>query len=281
LWVSWRSWYSTSNPASSDSADYGSDEIWQYIEMMGRANVVLNTDDTSLYLTGVQGSCNMTTETEFDPATTSAQAEIPFSTFSSSPICVDNLNTEAFGYDSVSDGKLWLFALPLDGLMAAVTINVGLMEPLDNEVIAIEGNSSYVFNGTIFNITRVFDERQSNRDFDPSSIFCLDDGSARRFCGVILGSTFTIPIFNHFGASYTIPTKCANCDQTGSSGVSKVCDEFNFLSGFLYFNVPSNISQISHEASVAYSMEKVNDCASFSQRNYNTIAAQSQRNRIL
>jgi hypothetical protein len=124
---------------------------------------------------------------------------------------------------------------------AAVNTNIIPMDSL-NKITVTERR--FQFNGT--NIT--MNQRFSNRypGMVPARCFVID---SKEFCVMRIGNTYGYPVLLHFGTNQDRPDPC-DCDQ-GDAKIYEYCHTFDFMIGFIFYNLPSENDKEAGELSLS------------------------------
>jgi hypothetical protein len=124
----------------------------------------------------------------------------------------------------------------------AMGVNLEFIRLEDLRIVTQQlANFSYA--GGTYSIGEYFDVRYPLME----PIFCMKNTtvmpshtprSLLKFCVIVVGNTFGLPVFNHYGSNPYIPSYCS-CSTTGRT--DEVCQEFNLMTGLVFFKNKQNL----------------------------------------
>lgn len=158
--------------------------------------------------------------------------------------CTSLLPPETFGYDTFKEMSTFSFEMDLTSLTSALSVNLGIVN-----IDAFEEISTFflgLYNGDqAVYLVRYFDPRFPSMqpivcfEFGDSYVGDDDDdddlgsGSTAFIgkCVVRISTTIVVPSFHHFYS------ECQQCTESSYP----ICNEFDFLTNYLYFDDFSNV----------------------------------------
>jgi hypothetical protein len=193
--------------------------------------------------------CPLTSLSSYDMANSLLMSEYNYTEFVNNPECVGAVNPYSLGYVGSIDGSLLKFTLDVQSFQLAIGVNLGVV-PLA-ELVIVPGTNQTA--GPYYGVTASVAAFFSYRTPYMAPIYCIHnvsgvdatiqkgsildeiDNDEGAICLVNIGDIYGLPVFNSWGASTTEPVYC-DC-ETGV-GYEENCDDFDFISGILFYNSP-------------------------------------------
>lgn len=164
-------------------------------------------------------------------------------TLKAAPHCSGILNIKQLGWNRIVNGDTFSVSIDVNTLFTALSVTYKVNGPntLDGYEI-IDIYTEIVFNNVTYQVTRVY----FNLYAQMTPMFCIGPkggNSSDWNCLIQIGNSFGIPFFNHAGALPNYPEKC---DCSTDVGQLPSCNQFNFLSGVMLYDVTKNVSATRH-----------------------------------
>eukprot|EP01038_Epipyxis_sp_PR26KG_P005984 gene5984-8241_t len=202
---------------------------------------VLNRDFTKGSIISSKGICTLSTTTTFLPSTGQISMAYNYDDFVENPTCYAAVDPVQLNYDSVSIGSTFTPQFDVRSLVTAVSINLRIN--LLSTLIEIPVYRT--------NITQI--NSYSSKYYDPKypgmdPINCITayntssfvDGFSLDVCYVTIGKVHALPIFHHSGANMEGQyCDCSKLSEANLNSSKHFCNQFKFLSGFIFWSVPS------------------------------------------
>jgi hypothetical protein len=218
----------------------------------GVVNQVYNLKYFHGQVSYVIADCPLTSLSSYDMANGLLEAEYNYSQFAANDFCSGAVNPYSLGFIKTLDGNLLKFALNVESFQLALGVNLGVV-PIDQLLIVPESNLTVPFlNVSYDNVTLSMAAYFSYRSPYMDPIYCVNNvtGISSSFsegsllyqisnggavCVVNMGDIYGLPVFNSWGGSLDEPDYC-DCDTTAGHHVN--CQNFDFISGLLFYNSP-------------------------------------------
>ena len=235
FWIVFVKYYSVEFPEATDFSGIGYGQL-QYLQMTGSPAVIFELEHSFSKISSVSGACAITPFTTYDQANhVLASTYTNYDAFINHTSCTNAVYPPNFGYNSRYDGNIYELEIDVESLTVAMGVNLGYVELSDLRIVTQQlANFSYA--DGMYTIGEYFDVRYPLME----PVFCMKNmtempihtpKSLLNFCVVVIGNSFTLPIFNHYGSSAHHPSYC-DCATVGRD---EVCQEFNLLTGVLFF----------------------------------------------
>lgn len=238
FWMSFIQYYSVANPQTKDFAAVGYGQL-QSIELTGNPENVFDLEYITSSVSGINGKCPIPSVANFDQANSELTTVYSnYTRFIADPLCSDALNPKSFGYVSQLDDNTYTMRLDVRSFATAMAVNYGVL-PVATLKTVNYAPKSFRYMDVTFNIGQYFDVRYRLME----TITCMTNSSVippgtpvfERLCFYVVGETFALPVFNHYGADPVAPLYC-DCELP--IGTSQNCQEFNLLSGLVFYKSP-------------------------------------------
>lgn len=208
------------------------------------ATFSLNVDPSSILdvpthaalLTSINGTCDITTTTDFDRAKGVLRVSFNKIEYSNNPICNNALALDNFGTTSFNPS----LSIDIDvrSLFTAVAINQGILKVDELQEIP---SLAFTLNGEglIVNGKVYYNPRYPQM----AALACLTVDS-KIFCGLRFGDIISLPIINHFDISSTTEYYPCDCSDLDSQEHLEFCNTIQFLYGVFFWNTKSSYGAI-------------------------------------
>lgn len=243
FWMSYIQYYDVENP-SANFNDVGYGQL-QSFQMTGNPQNVFQLDYIKGSVVGASGSCPLFSYSTFDQANSQLQnTYVNYTQFINDPICSAAVIPDSVGYVSYLDGDVYTITMDVRTFSTAMAVNYGVI-PINNLKVVDKELRTFTYRNVSYTIAQYYDVRYPLM----ATVSCLKNTSViphtqaqfETLCFYVMGETFALPVFNHYGASPKEPTFC-NCNN--DIGSSRACNEFNLLSGLIFYK--SNFQKIQH-----------------------------------
>ncbi len=236
-WSSFIKYYSVENPEATNFTTIGYGQL-QSLQMAGDPTEIFSLSYQQLVFGGAKGYCPVTGYADYDKANGLMYSTIIYDNFVNNSICLDIAIPKSLGYSSALDLGVFKVSLEVRAYLTAFAVNYGIL-PITSLYRAggfrkdlVVGNETYV-------IGQYFDLRYPTMN----PIFCMynntpvQQGSVTSLCFYLLGTTVTLPVFNHFGVSIVEPVYCDCYNGIGGEGV---CQKFDLMTALLFYKIVIN-----------------------------------------
>ena len=249
-WMSFIQYFSVEYPTSTDFNSIGYGQL-QSLQMTGNPQNVFQLTYVKGSVVGASGACPLFSYSNFDQANSQLQnTYFNYSQFIANPICSAAVIPASVGYINYLDGDVYTITMDVRTFSTAMAVNYGVV-PINVLKLVDKETRSFVYRNVSYAIAQYYDERYPLM----ATISCLQNTSViprsqqqfQTVCFYVLGETFALPVFNHYGASPKEPTFC-NCNN--DIGSSRACNEFNLLSGLVFFRNQVDYKLISNKDEV-------------------------------
>lgn len=227
----------------------------QRFTLTGTPLVIFDTEHTVGTVSNANADCNATSTSSFNPSTGVMQVTYDVQEYTANPTCNENASPAQFGYSSISRSSTFSINFDIRTLITVAAINNKVTNPLDLQLV---DHVMYRVDTEWYYSASFVDQRYPG--MEPTR--CLFNNDMVPSCLLNIGSMYALPVFNHIGASYTTPGQC-NCSTAfpdGNTNYSDPCNQFNFLTGFVYW--PGSIGpQAALELVLEYTPQELSDFA--------------------
>lgn len=241
FWMTYVEYYSIENPLTTNLSAVGYGQL-QTFELLGTPAVVFDLDHIVGRVASVSGVCSVLSYSNYDQAN-----HIMTNTFNNASLfvqtesCYNAIFPPTFGYYEPIDDNIFSVSLDVDSFSLAVSINLGMLDiRLLRPVSQRQGYFAY--NGVNYAFGDYFDIRFPTM----LPLYCMRNvtlipvGSnyPEHLCVYAQGTTFALPVFNHYGASTDHPAPC-RCESPVGQG--DACNEFNLISALVFYQNDMNV----------------------------------------
>lgn len=227
----------------------------QRFTLTGTPLVIFDTEHTVGTVSNANADCNATSASTFNPSTGVMQVTYNLQDYTTNPTCSENGSPAQFGYSSISRSSTFSINFDIRTLITVVAINNKVTDPVDLQLV---DHTMYRVGEDLYYSASFVDPRYPG--MEPT--LCLFNNDGVPSCLLSIGSMYALPVFNHIGASYTTPGQC-NCTTQfpdGNKNYSDPCNQFNFLTGFVYW--PASAGPLAAlELVLEYSPQQLSDFA--------------------
>jgi TRAP-type C4-dicarboxylate transport system permease small subunit len=244
-WSSFIRYYSLDDPSLTNFTSTGYGQL-QYLQLTGDPQTIFNLAYQQMVMGSTKGYCTETGYSQYDQANGLIYATLNYTHFISSPVCEATAIPDSFGYSDVLDNNIFEIKLEVRAFMTAFAVNSGI---LDVTSLYRSGSDSYNFEFS--NVSYVAGEYFDIRYSAMKPILCMYNtsvappGYLESLCFYFIGSTVSLPVFNHFGLSSMNPVYCSCSNGNGKSGG---CDSFNLMASLVYY--PTSVNAQNLEAAI-------------------------------
>lgn len=242
IWSTYLQYYSLTSPNSVNFTSIGYGQL-QSITLTAVPSVIFELDHLLANVGSVQGFCAVENDAVYDQANSLlSMTYTNVSLFSATPSCNNALYPYSFGYLPNIDHNEFSVKLDVRSLMVALSVNyallpLGTIQPVSREL------RNFTYSGVLYSFGDYYDSVYSLMD----TIVCIQNltevpsnvALPTTLCVHIVGSTFALPLLNHYGLSSSAPVYCSCEDGVGESAV---CNQFNFLEGLLFYDNPNSVT---------------------------------------
>lgn len=235
FWMSFIQYYSVEYPSSTDFNAIGYGQL-QSFQMTGNPQNVFQLDYVKGSIVGASGACPLFSYSSFDQANSHlVNTYSNYSQFLDNSICSDAVIPDSVGYVKTLDGDIYTVIMDVRTFATAMAVNYGILKIATLKIVDKEPRT-FVYRNVSYSIAQYYDVRYPLM----ATISCLQNTSViphtqqqfQTVCFYVMGETFALPVFNHYGASPKEPVFC-NCNN--DIGSSRACNEFNLLSGLVFY----------------------------------------------
>jgi hypothetical protein len=216
--------------------------IAQRFLLTGSPMAVFHREKVSGTVSSVLGDCNETAQASFDSVTGIISLAYNYEQYSNNPVCNSSLPPALAGYVAETDFNTFKIDVDVRSIVTAIAVNTGFIAI--NQLVEIPAlHVVYPFEGMNYDVNVYYDQKYTG--MEPISCIKVYDavsGLNNTNCVVtITGNLYAIPLFNHYGTSYTMPIPC-NCstatpEELADSSYS--CNVFSLLAGVLFYPTAS------------------------------------------
>ncbi|RYH13877.1 hypothetical protein EON65_34630, partial [archaeon] len=240
VWMAYIRYYSVEYPHLTTFESIGYGQL-QSVELTGDPSVVFRAQFYVAAISDRQGLCNITTGAQYDQANAKLSLTYAASAYDANPNCIRILPTSSFGVGTLPWGlETYRFELDVRSFAVAMAINLNF---LDIQTLQLANGATLTINflGISYSLGNYFDSRYPLMQ----ALFCLKNISAvptntfgiTQLCMMQANSLAALPVFNHVGASDTVPEAC---DCTKPIGRSAQCNQLRLVSSLIVFNVDTS-----------------------------------------
>eukprot|EP01034_Spumella_vulgaris_P035295 gene35295-biopygen30033 len=207
----------------------------QRFNMIGDPLIIFDRDYTEGVVSSVKGNCNVSSQAAFDKATGFMSLTLNYKDFTAEPKCVEALNPELFGYNTLTKPDDFSIFYDIRTLITGNAVNRKLLQ-LPQLVEITKYRTTLNYNGTILSMRKYYDPKFAGMD----PLLCAIVQGYEPFCTPQIGDVTMFPIFHHLGNNLTSPEKC-DCKvvtQAELADPTHNCNVFRFLSGYIFSNNP-------------------------------------------
>eukprot|EP01034_Spumella_vulgaris_P021988 gene21988-28075_t len=244
--MSFVQYYSVSDPSATDFAQIGYGQL-QSIELTGNPQNVFDLAYISGTVGSISGTCTLSDYSTFDQANAQLTSVYQnYTEFIEDPVCFAAVFPQSFGYVGRLDDNTYTMRLDVRSFSTAMAVNYGVL-PMSTLKVVDYNVKSFLHGGVNYTLGQYYDVRYRLMD----TITCMVNASVipphseghlyQRLCFYVVGETFALPVFNHYGADPTAPVYC-DCEQPVGSSLD--CQEFNLLSGLVFYRYAGNATKI-------------------------------------
>jgi hypothetical protein len=207
------------------------ENLAQSFSLVGQPEVVFNREEIVGTISSYKGPCNASSYSGFDGSTGKLITRFSHDSFMQYEACRVTVAPISFGYLEGANDGIFYASIDTSTLAVSMALNFGIMhfEQL-TEITAFQ--TTYVYDETVYNVSWYYDNQFPAMD----PLVCITNPIIKQ-CIVRISSYFyALPIFNHLGSDTDQPRKC-NCNEKANNPqYYGICDEFNFLAGFIVYN---------------------------------------------
>jgi hypothetical protein len=213
-WIGWSDYY------------YSGGSIVTF-EFSGLTAAVFDLQTVNGQISSIIGDCPIPAITTFDAANVELNVIYSYKAYTNYSECINSLSAYYLNYNPSSTGDSFSIRLDAQSLMIAISINIGALD-LGKQVMIVE-SEIIIYLGSTYG-TLKFAKYYDSRTPDMVANLCASTNpiSYKPICFVVFNNVIGLPIFNHYGASTSLPLDC-NCSTP--IGSSTACHLYNFLSG--------------------------------------------------
>lgn len=238
-WMVYQEYYSVEYPSRHDYGNIGYGQL-QGLQLSGYPAIAFSLPHILARISGSDGVCELQNLADYDEANHVYYASYTNATaLMANKVCSTAIYPGTFGYYPLIDDDVFEITIDVESLATAMGINFRVQTPSTLRIIDSASRAFFRYQGIDFEIAQYFDIRFSTME----PILCIHNTSAlpstysnilQLFCVNVIGSTFTLPILNHFGSSSISPQYC-ECGVHENLADSEACREFNFLTGLVFY----------------------------------------------
>jgi len=238
LWMVYKRYYSLQDPASTQFSAIGYGQL-QTLTLTGTPSNVFNLPYVLSRLASRHGVCTATSVASQDLANhrlVNSYANVTQLVANSA--CHTAVNPAAFGYHTQTEDSLYTIQLDTMSFATAMGVNLGYLDianlrPVQSVLVNFTVNdTSYTlgeyFNADYANMNSICMQNVTAVSAAPSYRYALPTA----LCFIDIGTTLTLPVFNHYGGSTSSPNYCS-CSN--GEGRSEACQSFDLLAGLVFF----------------------------------------------
>lgn len=208
----------------------------QYFRFTGDPSIVFDRETHRAGFGNAHADCPLQSVASFDRSVAELKVRYDYNSLSNNENCTGALNPMEIGL-TVDANSVFETYFDSQSLVVATAVNAGLLDVRTLSRLMWTSDGDFVRNNITYSDGVFYDSRFPGM----FPIFCVYSNPARDdavsdFCLVIWNElAYGFPLFTEFGANGTFPQPCSCTDDTGTSAA---CNEFNLLTGFLFFNLP-------------------------------------------
>ncbi len=259
IWMAFQRYYSVNDPNNILGYTKAGSGQLQSLQMTGLPTQVFNLNYEQGTIGSARGYCNIATSgTYFDQANAELFITYPHDSYAKSTICEAASPATSLGYVQTFDENVFSIKVDVRSFVTAVAVNLKLLA-LDNLAISNTKIQNFTTANTTFELGQYYDIRYPEMDpilcvrnttqFDEAALQELykryQNGASMSnitipfstLCFYGVGNTVTLPIFNHFGTSKSVPKRCYCGIYNHES-----CNQFDFLTTLLFYPVARSSS---------------------------------------
>lgn len=241
---------------SSYGYKYIDGENVHYIRFTGDLRNILDREFTNAAYADVSGDCDVGSTMLWDVNTGRMGMKMSFKEINGSENCLEAMDPVSLGYNAEINGDDFTVRFDARSLATAFAVNWDIMpvdllsnvfDPLfDGKTIGCSaalntpgcGNDTYVFfmglDPDLPGMAPIYCLRPLTRGRPASSYYFTN------LCAIRVVNQYVYPFFQHMGISSeegNNPYEPAPCNCSTSSGKVPYCDDFDFVIGFVFFEV--------------------------------------------
>lgn len=208
----------------------------QRFYLIGDPMVIFDRQQVIGYVSSINGTCNATSMSQFDLSRAYLETTFQYDEFIGNEFCNQTIDPTFLGFVDGVNNNEFEFSVDIRSIITCLSVNMDIL--FFNQLIPISAfGSTFDYNGVQFETSSYYNPKFPGM----SSLLCLNSKTVQQCIIRVSPYLYALPVFFHLGNSTEVPQPCvcSKLSQTQKDNSFNLCNRFNFLVGFLFYDNPT------------------------------------------